>query len=79
MVQKLSTFLGTSFSETPLDSDGVRAIVQSETILLDSGTSGNYLKSLTSVNGLVITGGAAHSAAATIKVDSASVASNSYK
>jgi trimeric autotransporter adhesin len=74
MVQKLSTFLGTAFSETPLDSDGVRAIVQSETILLDSSTSGNYIKTLTNANGLVITGGLSHASAATIKVDSASVA-----
>ena len=46
MVQKLSNFLGTSFSENPVDSAGIVTIIGATTILLDSGTSGNYVRSL---------------------------------
>lgn len=69
MVQKLSTFLSTSLREEALDSAGVRAIVQSETILLDSGTSGDYIKTLTGGDGFNITA-AAHALDATITMDS---------
>jgi hypothetical protein len=69
MVQKLSTFLGTSFTEASLDSAGVRSIVQSETIKLDSGTSGNYIKTLTGGDGFTITA-AGHALDATILMDS---------
>lgn len=73
MVQKLSTFLGTSLVEASLDSAGVRAIVQSETIKLDSGTSGDYIKTLTGGDGLNVTA-AAHALDATITIDSSHIA-----
>ena len=73
MVQKLSTFLGTSFSENPVDSAGVRVIVQSETIKLDSGTSGNYIRSLTGGPGFNLPA-AAHSLDGTLTVDSSYIA-----
>jgi len=73
MVQKLSTFLGTSLVEASLDSAGVRAIVQSETIKLDSGTSGNYIKTLVGGDGLNVTA-AAHALDATITIDSSHIA-----
>jgi hypothetical protein len=73
MVQKLSTFLGTSFQETALDSAGVRSIVQSETILLDSGTSGDYIRSLTGGPGFNLPA-AAHSLDGTLTVDSSYIA-----
>ena len=73
MVQKLSTFLGTSFSENPVDSAGVRVIVQSETIKLDSGTSGNYIRSLTGGLGFNLPA-AAHSLDGTLTVDSSYIA-----
>jgi hypothetical protein len=68
MVQKLSTFLSTSLTEASLDSAGVRAIVQSETILLDSGTSGNYIKDIVGGTGIdVSTTG--HAVSPTVSVD----------
>lgn len=70
MVQKLSTFLSTSLVEASLDSAGVRAIVQEETILLDSGTSGNYVKDITAGPGITVTGSGAHSASVVLDVDS---------
>lgn len=73
MVQKLSDFLGTSLRETAVDSAGVRVIVQSETILLDSGTSGDYLKSLTGGAGLDVSS-PAHALEATITIDSDHIA-----
>jgi len=73
MVQKLSAFLGTSFSETPVDSAGVRAIVQSETIKLDSGTSGNYIRSLAGGPGFNLPA-PAHSLDGTLTVDSSYIA-----
>jgi len=69
MVQKLSTFLSTSLTEASLDSAGVRAIVQSETIKLDSGTSGDYIKTLSVGPEFNITA-AAHALDATITMDS---------
>ena len=69
MVQKLSTFLSTSLTEASLDSAGVRSIVQSETIKLDSGTSGDYIKTLTGGDGFNITS-PAHALDATITMDS---------
>lgn len=69
MVQKLSTFLSTSLTEASLDSAGVRAIVQSETILLDSGTSGNYVKDIVGGTGIdVSTTG--HAVSPTVAIDS---------
>lgn len=73
MVQKLSAFLGTSFSETPVDSAGVRAIVQSETIKLDSGTSGNYIRSLAGGPGFNLPA-PTHSLDGTLTVDSSYIA-----
>lgn len=69
MVQKLSTFLSTSLTEASLDSAGVRAIVQSETIKLDSGTSGDYIKTLSVGPEFNITS-PAHALDATITMDS---------
>lgn len=69
MVQQLSTWLTTSLRETAVDSAGVRAIVQSETIKLDSGTSGDYIKTLTGGDGFNITS-PAHALDATITMDS---------
>jgi len=69
MVQKLSDFLSTSLRETAVDSAGVRAIVQSETIKLDSGTSGDYIKTLSVGPEFNITS-PAHALDATITMDS---------
>lgn len=69
MVQKLSTFLSTSLVEASLDSAGVRSIVQSETIKLDSGTSGDYIKTLSVGPEFNITS-PAHALDATITMDS---------
>jgi len=73
MVQKLSDFLGTSFSENPVDSSGIVSIIGTTTILLDSGTSGNYVKTLTGAAGLDVTS-PAHALAATISIDSDHIA-----
>ena len=73
MVQKLSNFLGTSFSESPVDSAGIVSIIGATTILLDSGTSGNYVKTLTGAAGLDVTA-PAHALAATISIDSDHIA-----
>jgi hypothetical protein len=73
MVQKLSDFLGTSFSESPVDSAGIVSIIGTTTILLDSGTSGNYVKTLTGAAGLDVTA-PAHALAATISIDSDHIA-----
>ena len=73
MVQKLSDFLGTSFSENPVDSSGIVSIIGTTTILLDSGTSGNYIKTLTGAAGLDITS-PAHALVATISIDSDHIA-----
>lgn len=73
MVQKLSDFLGTSFSENPVDSSGIVSIIGTTTILLDSGTSGNYVKTLTGAAGLDITS-PAHALDATISIDSDHIA-----
>lgn len=73
MVQKLSNFLGTSFSENPVDSAGIVTIIGATTILLDSGTSGNYVKTLTGAAGLDVTA-PAHALAATISIDSDHIA-----
>ena len=69
MVQKLSDFLGTSFSENPVDSAGIVTIIGETNILLDSGTTGNYIKSLTAGNGFNLPA-AAHALDATLTVDS---------
>ena len=69
MVQKLSTFLSTSLVEAAIDSASVRTIVQSETIKLDSGTSGDYIKTLSVGPEFNITS-PAHALDATITMDS---------
>ena len=69
MVQKLSNFLGTSFSEAPVDSAGIVSIIGTTTIKLDSGTSGNYIRTLTGSAGLTVTA-AAHSLDGVIQIDS---------
>lgn len=73
MVQKLSSFLGTSFQETPVDSAGIVSIIGATTILLDSGTSGNYVRSLAAGPGFNLPS-AAHSLDATLTVDSSYIA-----
>ena len=69
MVQKLSNFLGTSFSEAPVDSAGIVTIIGTTTIKLDSGTSGNYIRTLIGSAGLTVTA-AAHSLDGVIQIDS---------
>ena len=69
MVQKLSTFLSSSLVEAAIDSASVRTIVQSETIKLDSGTSGDYIKTLSVGPEFNITS-SAHALDATITMDS---------
>ena len=73
MVQKLSNFLGTSFSENPVDSAGIVTIIGATTILLDSGTSGNYVRTLSAGPGFNLPS-AAHSLDATLTVDSSYIA-----
>ena len=69
MVQKLSEFLGTSFTENPVDSAGIVTIIGETSVLLDSGTTGNYIKSLTAGNGFNFPA-AAHALSGTLTVDS---------
>lgn len=69
MVQKLSTFLSTSLRENPVDSAGVQVLIANATILLDSGTSGNYVRTLTPGLGFSFPA-AAHSLDGTLDVDS---------
>ena len=74
MAVKLSEFLNTSLVDA-LDSGGIREIVQSETILLDSGTSGDYIKTATvSGGGITLTGVGSHAATANFEVDSSVIA-----
>lgn len=75
MVVKLSTFLGTSFSDQA-DSATVRAIVQSETVKLDSGTSGDYIKTLRGIGGggIEVLNGIGKTSNAEIRADSAVIA-----
>ena len=69
MVQKLSSFLGTSFSESPVDSASIVRIIAAATIKLDSGTSGNYIRTLIGSAGLTVTA-AGHSLDGVIQIDS---------
>lgn len=73
MVQKLSEFLGTSFSENPVDSAGIVTIIGNTNIKLDSGTTGDYIKSLTAGPGFNLPS-AAHALDATLTVDSSYIA-----
>jgi len=75
MVVKLSTFLGTSFSDQA-DSATVRAIVQSENIKLDSSTQGDYIKTIRGIagGGIEVIGGIGHATNQEIRADSAVIA-----
>jgi hypothetical protein len=75
MVVKLSTFLGTSFSDQA-DSATVRAIVQSENIKLDSSTQGDYIKTIRGIagGGIEVVGGIGHATNQEIRADSAVIA-----
>ena len=73
MAVKLSDFLSTSLADA-LDSAATVAIIQDQIIPLDSNTSGDYIKDITAGSGILVTGGGAHSATPTVKVDSSSIA-----
>lgn len=75
MVVKLSSFLSTSLAEG-LDSALVTGIIQNTDVALDSGTTGNYIAQITAGDGITVLNGAAHEANATVRVDSATVATN---
>jgi hypothetical protein len=72
MATKLSTFLNSSLL-TALDSAGTRAIVQQETINLDSNTAGDYVKTLVGGTGLNVTGVNTHAGTANVVIDSSHV------
>ena len=73
MVVKLSTFLSTSLADG-LDSALVTGIIQNTDVALDSGTTGNYIATITAGDGITVVDGAAHEADAIVRVDSATVA-----
>lgn len=74
MVVKLSTFLGTSL-DVGLDSATVLSVVNTEAAIpLDSNTTGNYVRTITSADGITVVGAGAHSADVSLKVDSAEIA-----
>ena len=75
MVVKLSTFLSTSLADG-LDSALVTGIIQNTDVALDSGTTGNYIATITGGDGITVVNGAAHEAAAIVRVDSATVATS---
>ena len=75
MVVKLSSFLSTSLAEG-LDSALVTGIIQNTDVALDSGTTGNYIAQITAGDGITVLNGAAHEANATVRVDSATVATS---
>ena len=74
MVQKLSTFLGTSLVEAALDSAATRSIVLSTTIPLDSNTSGDYVRTLTNGGGMTVVPGGTRNQDVLIRTDSAVMA-----
>jgi len=73
MVVKLSTFLSTSLADG-LDSALVSDIIANTDVALDSGTTGNYIATITGGDGITVVNGAAHEADAIVRVDSATVA-----
>ena len=73
MVVKLSTFLSTSLADG-LDSALVTGIIANTDVALDSGTTGNYIATITGGDGITVVNGAAHEADAIVRVDSATVA-----
>lgn len=75
MVVKLSTFLSSSLAEG-LDSALVTGIIANTDVALDSGTSGNYVAQITGGDGIIALNASAHEATAEIKVDSASIPTN---
>lgn len=68
MVVKLSDFLTTSLVLTALDSNDVLSIVRSNTIGIDSNTTGDYVASITAGTGISSTG-TGHAAAVNLSVD----------
>ena len=75
MVVKLSSFLSTSLADG-LDSALVTGIIANTDVALDSGTTGNYIATITGGDGITVVNGAAHEAAAVVRVDSATVATS---
>ena len=75
MVVKLSTFLSTSLADG-LDSALVTGIIANTDVALDSGTTGNYIATITGGDGITVVNGAAHEADAIVRVDSATVATS---
>ena len=75
MVVKLSTFLSTSLADG-LDSALVTGIIANTDVALDSGTTGNYIATITGGDGITVVNGAAHEADAIVRVDSATVATD---
>ncbi len=75
MVVKLSSFLSTSLAEG-LDSALVTGIIATTDVALDSGTSGNYVAQITGGAGITALNAATHEANAIVKVDSATIPTN---
>jgi len=72
MVVKLSTFLSTSLADG-LDSGLVTGIIANTDVALDSGTTGNYVATVTGGAGILASGVGVHEATALIQVDSATI------
>lgn len=75
MVVKLSTFLSTSLADG-LDSGLVTGIIANTDVALDSGTTGNYVAQITGGDGITALNAATHEANAIVKVDSATIPTN---
>ena len=76
MVVKLSDFLTTSLVLTALDSSDVLSIVRSNTIGIDSNTTGDFVANITGGTGIDATG-TGHAAAVTLSVDNTVVTTDS--
>jgi hypothetical protein len=73
MVVKLSDFLSTNFVPSTIDSADVLSIVRSNTIGIDSNTTGNYIAEITGGAGITVTGSGSHAATPSITFDSSMV------
>jgi hypothetical protein len=73
MVVKLSDFLSTNFVPSTIDSADVLSIVRSNTIGIDSNTTGNYIAEITGGAGITVTGSGTHAATPSITFDSSMV------
>jgi hypothetical protein len=76
MVVKLSDFLTTSLVLSALDSGDVLSIVRSNTIGIDSNTTGDFVANITGGTGIDATG-TGHAAAVTLSVDNTVVTTDS--